>query len=240
MKRQNLRKTIQILSLLFFPLTIYYFSPYLVVMGAFHGVVAGSMVTFALLFLFSIFFGRSFCAWLCPAGSLHEVMILANDKPFKAVKAKVIKFVIWIPWILAIVAGFITAGGVSDVDLLYKTHYGISVHSVYGYLAYLPVILVVYILSLTVGKRGMCHTICWMCPFMMIGSRLGKTLRIPYWGLGVDTDKCMGCKRCNKACSMSLDIMTMVQSGESQHHDCIQCGACVDVCPKNAIELKVQ
>ncbi len=111
--------------------------------------------------------------------------------------------------------------------------------SVYGYLAYLPVILVVYILSLTVGKGNVPYDLLDV-PLMMIGSRLGKTLRIPYWGLGVDTDKCMGCKRCNKACSMSLDIMTMVQSGESQHHDCIQCGACVDVCPKNAIELKVQ
>lgn len=240
MNRQNIRKVSQFLSMLLFPVTIFYFSPYLIVMGAFHGIIAGSMMTFALLFLFSIFFGRSFCAWICPGGGIGEAMVLANDQPFKAKKAKVTKFIIWVPWLMAILSGFIVAGGVSGINLLYKTKYGISVHSIYGYIVYLPIILLFYGLSLALGKRGTCHTVCWMAPFMILGSRFGKLLKIPYWGLSADAEKCIGCQRCNKTCSMSLDIMTMVQNNQCLHDDCIQCGACVDVCPKKAIELKVQ
>lgn len=240
MKRQNLRKTLQIFSLLFFPLTIFYFSPYLSVVGAYKGMIVGSVVTFGLLFLFSLFFGRSFCAWLCPAGGLHEVMTLAKDKPFRAAKAKKLKFIIWVPWFTAIIIGFITAGGMSEFRPFYRTYYGMSLHSWYGYLVYILMISIIFITSLTVGKRTMCHTFCWMAPFMILGGRLGKLLRLPQWGISGDSDKCIGCKRCNKTCSMSLDIMNMVQNDNCVHDDCIQCGACVDVCPKKAIELKVQ
>lgn len=68
MNRQNIRKLILIISLLLFPITIWYMSPYLIIQGAMEGIVSGSFIIFVCMLLGSIFFGRIFCGWLCPMG----------------------------------------------------------------------------------------------------------------------------------------------------------------------------
>lgn len=78
-KRQKYRKSLIILSFLIFPITIYYFSPYLIIEGAFQGILVGSGLVFISLFLLSIVFGRLFCGWLCPAAGLQEAVVIAND-----------------------------------------------------------------------------------------------------------------------------------------------------------------
>ena len=40
---------------------------------------------------------------------------------------------------------------------------------------------------------------------------------------------------CGWACPMSLDVNGMVQVGAMEHGECILCGTCVDVCPKDVI-----
>ena len=55
----------------------------------------------------------------------------------------------------------------------------------------------------------------------------------------VEKDKCVGCGMCNKACSMGLDVRQMVvDSSILKSTECIQCGACVDGCPKKALSYK--
>ena len=68
MRRQKVRKTLLFISMLLFPVTLNYLSPYLVIRGGFEGVVSGNALLFAGLFLSSLFFGRAYCGWLCPAG----------------------------------------------------------------------------------------------------------------------------------------------------------------------------
>ena len=43
-----------------FPIIYYYFSPYLIIMGASEGVVAGSFITFSAMLIGSLFLGRFF------------------------------------------------------------------------------------------------------------------------------------------------------------------------------------
>lgn len=92
MKRQKLRKALVLISFLFFPITLYYFSPYLIIQGAFEGIVTGSFIVFTLMFLVSLFLGRAFCGWVCPAGGLQECCTLAVDKkartPFMIIGTK--------------------------------------------------------------------------------------------------------------------------------------------------------
>ncbi len=71
MKRQTVRHLILLISLLLFPLTLNYFSPYLIVVGASRGIITGSFIVFIVLLLSSLFLGRFFCGWLCPDGSFH-------------------------------------------------------------------------------------------------------------------------------------------------------------------------
>ena len=240
MKRQKIRKFLLLLSFLLFPITLFYFSPYLIIQGGAAGIITGSFLTFAALFLFSLLFGRAFCGWLCPAGGLQECCFAVNDKPIKSRKINRLKYVIWIPWLLGIFAAFLSAGGIHSVDFFYMTDHGISASGLPGLMTYFGITALIFILALTLGKRGMCHSICWMAPFMVLGTKLKNRLGLPSLQLKPDTGKCVGCKLCTKKCPMSLEVHTMVAVGNMKNSECILCGECADSCPKKAIALTFQ
>ena len=73
MDRQKIRKALMLLMFALFPVIYYYFSPYLIIMGAAEGIIVGSLIVFASLFVFSLFLGRAFCGWVCPAGATQEL-----------------------------------------------------------------------------------------------------------------------------------------------------------------------
>lgn len=236
MKRQKIRKAIGILSFLLFPIIIYYFSPYLILLGATAGIITGSFIVFATLFFVSLFLGRGFCGYVCPTGGLQECLILASDKKAKGGKFNWIKYFIWAPWMGAIIIMFVKAGGFLQVDFLFMTVNGISVIEPMAYIIYYGVLLLIVILSLTAGKRGFCHYVCWIAPFMIIGTKVSQALSIPRLHLKSDQDKCIHCNRCTQKCPMSLDVLDLVQKNQMYNSECILCGECVDVCPKAVIK----
>ena len=81
--RQKVRRALLLVSLILFPITIYYFSPYLIIMGASEHVINGSFIVFTIMFIASMFLGRVWCGWLCPAGGLQECVARINNKPPK-------------------------------------------------------------------------------------------------------------------------------------------------------------
>ncbi|MBE0695344.1 MAG: 4Fe-4S binding protein, partial [Anaerolineaceae bacterium] len=97
--RQRIRRTLLLISFLLFPITLNYFSPYVIIDGASQGIVNGSLVMFSLMFLSSLFVGRLWCGWLCPVGGLSEFCFPIQDKPVKGRQIDWIKWLIWIPWI---------------------------------------------------------------------------------------------------------------------------------------------
>jgi polyferredoxin len=235
MKRQKVRKGIVIISFLLFPVTLYYFSPYLIVLGAKEGIITGGFITFAAMFILSLFFGRAFCGWLCPAGGLQECMILSNDKNAEGGKLNWIKFIIWLPWLTTIIL-LLVNGGVKKIDFFYQIDNGISVTNPFAYIIFYSVIFLIVILSLIAGKRSFCHYVCWMAPFMILGTKIKERLKYPSLHLKADKDKCVGCKMCNKKCPMSLDVKTMVSEDSISISECILCGECIDACPKLVIK----
>lgn len=237
MKRQKIRSFLLLLSFLLFPITLFYFSPYLIIQGGAAGIITGSFLTFAVLFFFSLFFGRVFCGWLCPAGGLQECCFTVTDKPIKNKKINRLKYVIWILWLLGIAAAFFSAGGIHSIDFFYMTDHGISASSLPGLVIYFGIISLVTVLALTLGKRGMCHSICWMAPFMVLGVKVKDRLHLPSLHLRPAPDKCVSCRLCTKKCPMSLEVHTMVAAGNMKNTECILCGECADSCPKKAIIL---
>ncbi len=236
MKRQKTRKTLLFISMLLFPITLNYLSPYLVIRGGFEGAVAGSALLFAGLFLSSLFFGRAYCGWVCPVGGLQDAAAAVNDKPAGR-RMNAIKYIIWVPWLGAIAAGFIMAGGIRLIDPIYCTDYGISISQMNGVVIYFMVVAAIVTLSLTLGRRAFCHCGCWMAPFMVLGSLLREKLHIPGLRLTADADKCTGCRACEKHCPMSLPVREMAKSGQPFHTECILCGGCADRCAQGALHL---
>lgn len=81
--RQHARRMALLVSFLLFPITIFYFSPVLVIEGALSGAVVASTIVFAVQFLMAIVLRRAFCGWLCAAGGLQELEATAVGKPAK-------------------------------------------------------------------------------------------------------------------------------------------------------------
>jgi ferredoxin len=104
------------------------------------------------------------------------------------------------------------------------------------YIIFYAVLALLFVLSLTAGKRGSCHHACWMAPFMMIGRRARNVLHLPGVQLRADTPACVACRACTAACPMSLDVQTMVLGQQMENSECILCGTCVDVCPHSVIQ----
>lgn len=234
MKRQNIRLLLLILALLLFPVTLYYFSPYLCIQGAMQGVVAGSILVFAGQFLVSLFLGRAFCAYACPAGGMQACLRLAQDKPHKGGWHNLIKYFFWIPWVALLCWALLRSPSLT-VDFLYETAHGISVAEPMAYVMYYGVILLILLSALLLGRRAFCHQFCWMAPFMVLGRKLSGLLRLPSLRLESMPARCTGCGNCTRKCPMSLPVQQMAASGNMEHSECILCGACVDGCPKGAL-----
>ena len=86
--RQKVRRGLLLASLALFPVTFYWLSPAVPLQGAAEGVVAGSLIVFALLFVQSLLLGRLFCGWVCPAGGLQELTALVRKRPVEPAKGE--------------------------------------------------------------------------------------------------------------------------------------------------------
>ena len=239
--RQRIRKALIIIAFLSFPITMNYLSPYVIIDGASQGVINGSLVMFALMFISSLFLGRLWCGWICPAGGLQEMVEPLNRAALNGRRIDWIKWLIWIPWISMIVWLVFQAGGYRQINLLLDTQNGISLAGSadrpieYAYVIYYGVVALIFGLAVFVGRRGFCHTACWMAPFMMMGLWLRNRLGWPSLRLRAQADGCTNCKSCTRGCPMSLDVNAMVQAENMQNLECILCGTCVDNCPAKVI-----
>ncbi len=222
---------------LLFPVVLYYFSPYLVVMGAFEGIASGSLLLFGALFFCSLLLGRAFCGWVCPAGGLQEAYFAVSDKKARGGRYNWIKYLLWVPWIGLIIAGIITAGGLRSIEPLYQTTSGISVTESASYIILYLILTLITVLSFTAGRRAFCHYGCWMAPFMVIGVKIRNLLKWPALHLAPDRQKCKQCKRCTSVCPMSLPVDELVRRGNLYNSECILCGSCADICPEKSISF---
>jgi len=236
-RRQKTRKTILLVMFFLFPIIYYYFSPYLIIMGASEGIIAGSFVTFAAMLIGSLFLGRVFCGWICPAGATQELCFKINNKEFKGGKRNWIKYFIWVPWITIISVMFVQSGGVRAFDLFYQTYYGISIQDIQSVILFLVIAGLIAGIALAAGKRASCHTICWMAPFMIIGRKIRNGINLPALQLVANRNDCIDCKICSRNCPMSLDVNSMVQNEAMEDSECVLCGSCADSCPKKAIRF---
>jgi ferredoxin-type protein NapH len=235
-RRQSWRRLMLVLTLLVFPVVLYYLSPFLAVEASSRGIVNGSLLVFLALFVASLFVGRGWCSWVCPGAGLQEFTARVVNRP-PSPRGDVVKWIIWIPWVGAIVALAVKAGGYSRVEPLYMTERGISVVHPLSYIIYFSVVGLILVLSLAVGRRGFCHTTCWMAPFMIAGRRVRNLAKWPSLRLHAEPDLCKECGRCTRSCPMGLPIGDLAKAGRPEHVECIQCAECVDSCPHGALSL---
>jgi len=242
-RRQRLRKGLLLLSLLLLPVTLYYFSPALILDAAAKGIVNASFIAFGLLFASALLLGRLWCGWVCPAGALQELAAPINDRITPGGKFNWVKWAVWIPWVGGIAALAMAAGGYHAIDPFYHFEGGVTLalpvetDGPPWYMVYYVVVGLFLALAVAFGRRAGCHTICWMAPFMILGRRARNLVGWPALRLRAEPDLCTGCQTCSRNCPMSLDVQRMVRSGHMEEGECILCASCVDGCPGGAIRF---
>ncbi len=242
MKLQTFRKFLITFSMLLFPITIYYFSPYLIIMAAMQHIINGSFIVFTLMFILGMFFGRLWCGFLCPTGGMSECFERFSPKNPKQGWRNYLKYGIWVLWFSGVIICHVLGKGDYTIQPFFMTDHGISISNISSFVIYYGIVILFLIPAIIHGKRANCHYICWMAPFMIMGYQFGRLLHLPQLKIKIKRENCIGCGACNKICPMSLDVKNLVTDGkrdELRTTECILCGECISTCPKKVLNYKI-
>lgn len=247
MKLQTFRRFLITFSMLLFPVTIYYFSPYLIIMAALQHVINGSFIVFTLMFVLGMFFGRLWCGFLCPTGGMSECFERFSPKSPKQGWRNYLKYGIWAVWLSGVIVCHVLGKGSYTIQPFFMTDHGISIANIYSYVIYYGIVFLFLIPAVVHGKRANCHYICWMAPFMIMGYKFGRLLYLPQLKIKTQRESCISCGACSKVCPMSVDVKKLVADsagensriGELRTAECILCGECISACPKKVLNYKM-
>jgi polyferredoxin len=199
-----------------------------------------AMFLFLAFLLSSLLLKKAFCSWLCPIGTLSELLWKTGQKFF----GKNCKLPTWLDiplrglkYVLlgffAFVIGSMSAAALADF-----------LHSPYGLVADVKmlnffrdlgetgIIILVVLLGLSILIRNFwCR---YLCPY---GALMGLASLLSPVKIRRDATACIDCGKCARACSASLavDRLNQIRSVE-----CAACMECISVCPaENALQFSL-
>lgn len=198
-------------------------------------ILPNMMMLLVMLIVFTvttIIFGRTFCSYVCPLGSVQELA----SKLLIGKKVKKHKYVIEIPekftnyFRLAIFVGSIILTLVWSFALFSIINpfnaFAISRNVLNMLVMLIPIILFIVIAVTSIFiYRPWCRL---LCPF---GTIAWLTSRFSIFKLNRN-DNCTQCKACEKTCPTSEAFK------ESTKAECYQCVRCIDICPADAIKYE--
>lgn len=192
------------------------------------------------LCVYTVLFGRFFCGYACAFGSLGDGVYFLSGKLQKKCKVKLPKLpeklvqaLSYLPF--AVLAGIVVLCGLG----VYSGLSGWSPWEVFSMVTALNfrlerrilgiVLLVLILVGMAWESRFFCR---FLCP-------MGAVFRLlpimPWAGLRRDTSDCIkGCSACKKNCPVGMELGAGENAG-----DCIRCGKCVGICPKENIHSPV-
>ena len=235
---QKIRKPIVISTAILFHLLLIFhlfFSPVIIVMASYKGIINASFIAFVLMFLLSLFFGRAYCSWFCPGCGVQEILSFFIKRKSKNSKALYIKYFIFAIWLGAIVTGYII-NGFSKVDMTYGMT---DVTIERKIILTTGAILIIVPLTAIFGQFASCKYICWQAPFMIIGTKIRDYFQLRGLRLKTNVNNCTSCKICNKKCPMNLDVLENVKKNKLNDTECILCGNCIDNCKQKVIKYSM-
>ncbi|MCG8478486.1 MAG: 4Fe-4S binding protein [Spirochaetales bacterium] len=242
--RQRLRRLIGAISLAMLPITLYYFSPVVPLMGLASGVVSGALMVFTFLAVTAAVIGRAFCGFVCPVGALQDLARPRHPVSRRSTRrlavVRLILFGMWIATMGVIVA---RVGLPREVAFTFQTRYGVSVTDIHGAIVLAGVLIVFAVSALALGPRGGCRSICWIAPFMQAGHAVGRTIGIRRLSLVPDALRgCSHCDVCSTVCPMGLAPHTVAEANLRGRRlydcsECISCARCADACPASRLRF---
>ncbi len=204
--------------------------------------------------ILTIIFGRFFCGWVCPFGTVHHfVGYLGNRKKSAAQKiqlnryrkAQSIKYYILI--LFLVTAAFVPARSLQtglldptplitrsvNLVLLPIVDRTVNVVSISGrfyvgsWLIF-TIFLMAVLLNLVI-PRFYCR---FVCP---LGALFGVINRFAIWRIGKNKSECINCKLCEKSCEGGCE-----PAGKIRISECVLCFNCLDDCVHELISYQTR
>lgn len=204
-------------------------------------IYVGSMFLLIVFLFVSLVFKRSFCSWLCPVGTVSEILWQLGKRVFKRnvtlpkwidIPLRSLKYVLLavifyflIPLSIMEIVGFLTSpyGIIIDVKML-------DFFRAVGQTT-LIVVTVLIISSLFI-QNFWCR---YLCPY---GALMGFASLFSPFKIRRDPDACIDCNRCAQACPSRLPVDRLIHV---RSIECTTCLSCVEICPaKDALQLAIK
>jgi MauM/NapG family ferredoxin protein len=208
---------------------------------------AGLLVALATLAL-TVLFGRAFCGWICPLGTLHQLASWVTRRLRRGPHHLVnrwrlhfrLKYLLLLAFLVAALTGSLSIGLLDPLSLATRSFAA----------AVLPAISAVaraegqrprtfggawltgaIFLGLLAANRWVARWWCRaLCP---LGALLGLGARAAVFRIHVDPERCNDCHRCVKDCQGADEPFASHRVSE-----CHVCLNCVSVCPEGAITFR--
>jgi MauM/NapG family ferredoxin protein len=196
----------------------------------------------------TVLFGRAFCGWVCPLGTLHHAASWATRRLRRAPYHHVnrwrahfrLKYLLLVALAVAALAGTAVIGLFDPISLATRSFAS----------ALLPALSTVtaaegqrprtfagawltgaIFLGLLAANRWVARWWCRaLCP---LGALLGLAARAAVYRIHVDPEKCNDCHRCVRDCQGADEPFARHRVSE-----CHVCLNCVSVCPEDAITFR--
>jgi MauM/NapG family ferredoxin protein len=208
---------------------------------------AGLLVSLAVVAL-TVVFGRAFCGWICPVGTLHQIASWLTRRMKRGAYHHVnrwrphfrLKYLLLVALLVAAAAGTLTLGLLDPLSLATRSFAS----------GLLPALRVVtasegerprafvgawltggIFLGLLLANRWVARWWCRaLCP---LGALLGVVARAAVFRIHVDPDLCNACRRCVSDCQGADEPFDRHRVSE-----CHVCLNCVPACPEDAIAFR--
>jgi polyferredoxin len=178
----------------------------------------------------SMFYGRVFCGYLCPLGTIQEAIFsLRSAKYRKCHKVAYFyeKHFSRIKYLILIGTSVLSILGIAYIFIRLCPIYAISM---------LPRLaipgLAVFVLIVIAGvftERFWCRYLCPYAALLNLFQAIGKLAGIKRRKIHRNLERCIDCGICDLYCPMNLHI---TEDEFVQSYDCIRCNLCADKCPK--------
>ena len=162
-------------------------------------------ITVGGLIAFTIIFGRAFCSWICPYGTLHTGMgKLKKEKKElpEVIKDRNIKYGIFLGFFLsALVLQRYVWCDICPIGGLWRST-GPFFYQ-FTWLLIFPIVFFTAIGLMTVyyDTRGFCK---YLCP---LGAFVGILDKVSFNRIQLHSDRCVECHHCDDVCPMDIDIV---------------------------------
>lgn len=233
----KLRKFTGFASFFLLPITLNYFSPVLLVQAGFEHTFSVMHIVFGFMLISSIFWGASWCGYICPFGALQDLLPDKGKKPrIMKTKAYNLKIITGSLFLLLVLLPIIKRGLKNVIIFYHMEDTKVTLDSMHGLILYYIITGLIILICSIFGKRVWCRYFCPMYILNYIGIHISKIFKLPHLKVSADKIKCVGCHRCDDACPMGLKVSEMVKSNNWNNYECIQCGECMNVCKVSALK----